>query len=240
MSTLRNGPASRPRTPLRCTNQLTNREALQILVEHVHDRSEKSCVACGYICSPERPNCPTVARALRWLAEHPQRLQQSLTKAPYDVLYRLVREHRPNSAGTRCTRCGLAYGNGRRECPTLRNVYRELAGRGDLRDRQRQQGRAICAGSNQWQVDTHSDRTDWKRAIDLCRQCPMLATCRNNADKEINAGTPPRSLIMGGLLFDSRGNVIPEKDFALFDRRRNGLTRRTRVRKSRIHEADFS
>ncbi|WP_157124647.1 hypothetical protein [Nocardia pseudovaccinii] len=160
-----------------------------------------------------------------------------MARTPYDVLYRIAREHRPIPSGTRCARCGLAYGSGLRECPTLRDIKRELACRGDIDTPPRETGRALCAGSSRWQVDTHSDRRDWNRAVGLCRKCPLLITCRRAAERAIADRAAPKSLIMGGLLFDSRGNIVPEDDFADFDRRRNGLAKRQRVRRSKHHEA---
>lgn len=233
MNTFRISPSSGPRTPLRCTNQLTHDQAHRILAAHTRDQTENRCQACGFTYCEDKPNCMAVVRALRWLAEHPEGTQRSLTKTPYDVLYRLAREHHPNSAGTRCARCGLVYGIGSRECPTLRGVRRELACRGDLRDPHAETGRALCAGSNKWQVDTHSDHRDWQRAVTLCRRCPVLATCRRTVDDAISTGDVPKSLIVGAMLFDSRGHIVPEDTFVMFDRRRNGVARRTRVRQSK-------
>ncbi|WP_225730982.1 MULTISPECIES: hypothetical protein [unclassified Nocardia] len=213
----------------RCANRMTHASARRVLVDHFADDTGHRCRTCDFVYDRERPNCPPVARALGWLAEHPERHQLSLTKTTADVLYRLAKDHRPVEPGRhRCRRCAVPYLGGRLECPTLRAVRRELASRGWLPTRA-EAGRAICAGSTLWQVDGHG-RHDWQRAVDGCHACPLLRSCRSQLAAAQERGDNPRLLIVAGHVFNSNGEIVAPDDLAGYEQRRCGTVARVRGR----------
>ncbi|MBC7299792.1 hypothetical protein [Nocardia salmonicida] len=161
---------------------------------------------------------------------------RSLSRLSMAELRKLAFEHRPDAHGHRCRRCGLAYGprSGRRkECPTLREIRRELGIRSlsVTVTAAAAQGVAVCKGQAElWTVDRNCV-AEWELAVAACNACPMLAACRKTLDQQIADGQAPPSMIVAGKLLDAAGEVVD--DFQAHGRRRNAFAGRLTERTSK-------
>lgn len=200
-------------------------ELHRIVAAHTRTEAGERCSSCGFVYDKTHPLCPEAAKALRVLAGRSPR-QHRTGASPLSAysdtdLLRLAGQHRPARGGHRCARCGLSYTGGCAECPTLRAVRGELEARGFVPMTGRP-GRGLCAGKGRlWEIEGNGP-TEWKRAIDTCYGCPLFAACHRAMNTAMQRGEPPASLIMGGIAFDSNGNVIPTTQLDAYSQRRAG------------------
>ncbi|MFD7011410.1 hypothetical protein [Rhodococcus jostii] len=68
--------------------------------------------------------------------------------------------------------------------------------------------RGLCASKGTgWAVDG-IDIDSWRKAVDTCTRCPLLARCQEQLNALLDRGERPREQIVAALLFTTTGQVI--------------------------------
>ncbi|WP_327146913.1 hypothetical protein [Nocardia sp. NBC_01327] len=76
----------------------------------------------------------------------------------------------------------------------------------------RSAARPPCADvPNDWDLDVGTPET-WRTAVQICRDCPLLADCSRLAKAFIARGDAPRAMIWAGVGYDNVGRVVDDLD----------------------------
>ncbi|QSE88065.1 hypothetical protein JWS13_05260 (plasmid) [Rhodococcus pseudokoreensis] len=154
---------------------------------------------------------------------------RALTDHSDQELLRLADQH---SGDHRCRRCGFAYSKTVRSCPAYRRIRDALEARGLMQLTPAvSPDRGLCASKGTgWAVDG-IDIASWRKAMDTCAQCPLLARCQEQLNALLDRGERPREQIVASLLFTTTGQVI---DRASLDRYAISRGRSTRTRPATV------
>lgn len=175
--------------------------------------------------------CPAAQLALRELADRGRRpaTARALVRYPDAELLAIADQH---TGEHRCRRCGVAYNEQVRSCPTYRRVRAELESRGVMPIASSSASSAsdgLCAGrAGGWSVDETVNPSAWRAAMDTCARCPLLARCRADLDARLAQDLPPREQIIAGMLFTPKGRIVTRGEVSRYALTR-GRTDRTRV-----------
>lgn len=173
-----------------------------------HKRIDGKCSGCAYVGTQSQPLCPAATRALRLLADRGRRPAhiRALTDHSDEELLRLADQH---GGDHRCRRCGFAYSNAVRSCPAYRRIRDVLEARGLMRlTPAGSPDRGLCTSKGTgWAVDG-INIDSWRKAVDTCTRCPLLARCQKQLNALLDRGERPREQIVAALLFTATGQAI--------------------------------
>ncbi|MFC9838888.1 hypothetical protein ACFVKB_34530 [Rhodococcus sp. NPDC127530] len=185
---------------------MTDGPSRETLAKHRPNHDHTACTACGFVYTPARPLCRSVAGALRELSTGALR-PQDLSLGHYTTgrLRAMMREH---TGEGRCRRCGFVYAGQVRLCPTSRRITAELETRGKAPVTQPHTGQGLCAGKGSGWTVTSTKAAVWKRAMAACSVCPLLAQCETQLEDRLASGVKVREQIMAGRLFTVTGREV--------------------------------
>ncbi|WP_370185176.1 hypothetical protein [Rhodococcus wratislaviensis] len=142
-----------------------------------------------------------------------------------EQLLRLADEHTGNH---RCPRCGFVYSATVRFCPTYRRIRNVLESRLLMHvTPSSSPTRGLCAGKgSDWTVKD-IDLPSWRKAMDICSECPLLTKCRKELNIQLDSGQRPLEQIIAGLLFTTTGRAVTRAELNEYAIRR-GRSARTK------------
>ncbi|MFB8281089.1 hypothetical protein [Nocardia colli] len=70
----------------------------------------------------------------------------------------------------------------------------------------------LCADRpDDWDLDTGSPEA-WRKAIEICTDCPLITQCRELAESLAQRGDAPRAMIWAGVPYDNTGKIVENLD----------------------------